>query len=945
MNTHIFISYGHDEFAPKVEVIMKSLNHRKEYQIWWDGDMKKSADWVRQIEDNLDQLVKSKPDSCFIYIVTPYSRSDERYNYCINEILRALEGRVRILPIMLSSAQMPLPIGSLQWYDLTQCEIDINGKDFQNRLEEICKIIDSREPIKIDGRQGSLHNLLRPCQFTLDINKHLQNYCPRQWLLDATLNWLENRNERILLVEGGPGTGKTAFSLWIATREMPEIIHAWHLCQYNDMNTRSLLTCVKSLTWYLASRLPYFYNSLDLSQVEELVQGGEDNSGTMLKELILKKLKETNVTGERIVILIDALDEASENGVNKVAEILTQYVSDMPEWLRFIITTRNDSSVTLPLKDVSYVIDLDDQSNRENCSLDVSAYVKANLDKAIIADNNNIVNLITERSGNVILYAKLMCAAINKGEKLDIFTLPQGLSSYYDGHMGRYFGRGSKYDFETHALPIIHIMLASYQPIKRDYIYRRIHDTEDWCKDKSRFKRVLDCFGPLLKETEEFILPFHKSFSDWLTDSGNHRFYASREDGIEKMCDWGFEVLSDEFVEELDVHFYTYQPQYLIEAKRYKDLLRLYSDIGFWKNRRNILGIDLILQRMLVELSLMNETVRKNLFQKPGFKDVLYYFGTDLFNKGLYIQLKKSGLKIELHDGMGDKERMIALRYYYINGDYSLIGDHLELFNSCYGEKELEPQIQNMLGLATKKCGKITQSETFFRNALRLAVEQHNPLERIIYYHLNLSRVLTILCRFDEGRKELDTAMDAFFHQDWRSGIQTTDVDFSSRQLELAVRYVDVETELFSETYDAEICREEIAWADELYSSKLRRDRYYPRHLQSKVLFMLREHRFDEIDALMDELKESDSAEFDDVRTDYYLSLYQYASGRRTEGLRTAQEQLSKLKKEGTLLIERTELFALVDAMETQSHLAEVSDELKPWYNHTISIIKQIVSR
>ena len=406
MKTCIFISYGHDEFTEKVRVIIKSLNGRKEYQTWWDGDMKKSADWVRQIENNLDELVKSKPDSCFIYIVTPYSTSDKRYNFCINEILRALEGRVRILPIRLSSAPMPLPIGSIQWFDLTQCEIDVNNKDYQNRLEALCNLIDSREPLKIDGKQGGLHRLLNPCMFTLDIDKHLRNYSPRQWLLDATKDWLENRKERMLLIEGGPGTGKTAFSLWIATRKLPERIHAWHLCQYNDVNTRSLLTCVKSLTWYLASRLPYFYDSLEISKVEELTQGGEENAGTMLKELILGTLKETHANGETIVILIDALDEASINGVNKVAEILAQYADEMPEWLRFIITTRNDSSVTVPLKDVSYVIDLDAQSNDENCRTDIRAYVKSYLDQNILVHNQDIAEAIIEQSGNVILYAK-----------------------------------------------------------------------------------------------------------------------------------------------------------------------------------------------------------------------------------------------------------------------------------------------------------------------------------------------------------------------------------------------------------------------------------------------------------------------------------------------------------------------------------------------------------
>ena len=939
MKTCIFISYGHDEFTEKVRVIIKSLNGRKEYQTWWDGDMKKSADWVRQIENNLDELVKSKPDSCFIYIVTPYSTSDKRYNFCINEILRALEGRVRILPIRLSSAPMPLPIGSIQWFDLTQCEIDVNNKDFQNRLESLCNLIDSREPLKIDGKQGTLHRLLSPCMFTLDIDKHLRNYCPRQWLLDATRDWLDNRKERMLLIEGGPGTGKTSFSLWIATHKLPERIHAWHLCQYNDVNTRSLLTCVKSLTWYLASKLPFFYDSLEISKVEELTQGGEEKAGTMLKELILGTLKETHVNGETIVILIDALDEASVNGVNKVAEILSQYADEMPEWLRFIITTRNDSSVTLPLKDVSYVIDLDAQSNDENCRADIRTYVKSHLGKNILIHKQDIAEAIIERSGNVILFAKLMCDSINKSESMDVLQLPQGLSSFYDSHMRRYFDTKNGYDFDTHALPIIHFMLASYQPIKRDYIYQRIHETEEWCKDKTRFKHVLNCFGPLLKETEDYILPFHKSLCDWLTNIDNQKFYASREDGIEKMCEWGSEVLSDEFAEdELLNHFYTYQPQYLIEGKKYKDLLNIFSNCEFWEKRRNILSIDFMLQRMFIELTLMNDTIRAKVFLTQGFKDMLFSFGSDLFNKGLFIQLKNKGYSVNLRDGMNDKERMTALRYCYINEEYTSISDNLELFSRDYDDSKLEPTAQNMMGLATKKCGLISQSADFYRKALALS----DDFVATIYYHLNLSRVLTLLCQFEEGRKELDIALEAFYHKDWRSMIRSSDIEFAARQLELAVRYVHVETELFSLKYNPNICLDNLAWADNLYSSKMRIDRYYPRHLQSKILFFLREHQFSNIEPVLEELDNSLSSGFDKIRTRLYLSLYQYCTGLKDMGLQTAMELWEELKKKNTHLIEKTECLALIDMMNNQNHLTEISDELKPWYSHTISIIKQI---
>lgn len=944
MNTHIFISYGHDEFTEKVKVIMKSLNEHKEYQIWWDGDLKKSVDWVRQIENSLDELISNKPNSCFIYIVTPYSTSDDRYNFCMNEILRALEGCVRILPIRLSSAPMPLPIGSIQWLDMTQCEINVDSKEFQSRLETLCKLIDSRESVKVDGRQGALHRLLTPCQFTLDIDKHLRNYCPRQWLLDATMDWLDKGNNRILMVVGGPGTGKTAYSLWISTCKMPERIHAWHLCQYNDVNTRSQITCVKSLIWYLASRLPYFYDSLEISQIEKMVQGGEENSGAMLRDLVIGNLKETNVAKEKIVILIDALDEASENGENRVAEMLAQYVDEMPEWLRFIITTRNDSSVTLPLKEVAYVIDLDEQSNRDNCVSDIRAYVAANLYAKFIEKNKGIVNLITEKSGNVILYAKLMCDAIGKGENVDMLQLPQGLGNFYDAHMRRYFGAKCKYDYETYALPIIHIMLASFQPIKRDLIYKRIHETEDWCKDKTRFKRVLNCFGPLLKDSEEYILPFHKSLCDWLTDGTNQRFYASREDGIEKMCEWGAEVLYDEFAdEELKNHFDIYYPQYLIEAKKYKDLLDVFSCFEFWKQRRDALGIDMMFQRMFVEISLMNEAVKRKLFQNQGFKDVLIFFDEDLFDKGLFVQLKKNGFAVNLSDQMCDKDRMMAFRYLYVNGEYSLIRTNLEFFCRSYEDKDSESKAQNLLGLAAKKCGLILRSVDFYRRAISLSIEQNIPIDRIIYYRLNLCRVLVILCRFDEGRRELESALNLFYSNDWCRGIDASEIEFASRQLELAVRYVNLETELFSTTYDSVVCKRELVWADELYSSKMRIDRYYPRHLQSKILFLLREHKFDEIVPVIEELVNGTNVVFDDVRSKYYIAIYYYAIGQVKVGLGMAMELLNKLGKDNNMLIEKTELLALIDTMEKQDHFFEIGGELKPWYMHTISIIKQIV--
>ena len=255
----------------------------------------------------------------------------------------------------------------------------------------------------------------------------------------------------------------------------------------------------------------------------------------------------------------------------------------------------------------------------------------------------------------------------------------------------------------------------------------------------------------------------------------------------------------------------------------------------------------------------------------------------------------------------------------------------------------MEPSVQNFLGLVTKKYGQIRRSAEFFSSAIDLVSKQKKSLESDLYYHLNLVRILSILCRFDESHQELDKVLSLYNSKYGQSEIHNNEDDFISRQLKNHVHYVILEAELSSLPCDFHLCESKLAMADQLYSSKMHIDRYYPRHLQSKILFLLRKHRFDEIGPVFDELDKSQSIKFDIIRSQYYLALYQYVIGHRTEGLQTAMNQLTALKAMDILLIERTEFYALIDTLEGQNHMGEVSEELRPWYSHTKSIIQQII--
>lgn len=79
-----------------------------------------------------------------------------------------------------------------------------------------------------------------------------------------------------------------------------------------------------------------------------------------------------------VVILIDALDEATKNGCNELAELAASGFSKTPGWLRVILTSRPEPGVKLFLQGYSpFTLEADQPENVE----DLKTYVTKELEK------------------------------------------------------------------------------------------------------------------------------------------------------------------------------------------------------------------------------------------------------------------------------------------------------------------------------------------------------------------------------------------------------------------------------------------------------------------------------------------------------------------------------------------------------------------------------------
>ena len=940
MNNQIFVflSYGHDDYANQAECLYKELKKTSNLTVWWDGELSPSDDWYATIDSQLNELIHKKPNSCFIFVVSPYSTNTIRDNFCIKEIIKALMGGVRIIPIKIVDCTMPLILGNIQWMDFS--DFNKSENKLSSHIKLLRRIIKQKSDVPRDGKQSVLYRLLEPCSYALDFQKHI-NYVERPWLLNAVESFVYKSNQPIMLILGGPGTGKTAFAVRLShSCSISEHIAAWHLCQYNDYRTGVLRNAVKSLVFFLSRSIKEYYDMLEPAMLERILNNTETDASTLFKALILEPINNIKKQRHNWVILIDALDEMSSENAQKFARMLASYATQLPNWLKIILTSRNDDRITTHLKaNSTVIIDLDSDESIMSCKEDVERYVESK-----IAANSVQITKVAQKSGNNFLFAQLLCNDISNLNENDEINLPKGVNTYYVDYLNRYF---QEKDFIEQAVPLLNILLTSYEPMKTEDIYRHLHSNSkyEWCNCRSAFEGLIQRLGSLLKNINGSLLPFHKSFSDWLLSNNRSIYQIDRGDGLEQMIEWGNNVVNSEFPDDSDLvikHFYKYFPHYLLAGKRHQLFLQTFTDIKFWERRSQELGVDILLSSLFEELGMSTNDLRKRLFQSEKFFKVLYMFSIDLFNKGYYSNLKNLGYSVALGPNMSDEYRLLAIRYYYINELYEEIDKNLKYFIEPYKDDMIKSMVLNELGQTYRKFGELTKSADYYKESLGGNGECHMTYDDIIYTKLNLSRVLLQLGDHIGAKSSLNDAISIYKSNSWQDSFQGADYEFSSRQLERAVRYVVLETEILSSQKNDEICQRELDWADKLYSDIVKRDRYYTNHLLSKLLYLIRCNQSAEVAVLFDECKNNISCHYDQIRLSVISSLLSLGQGNTNLALQIASEQLFALKNEKVYSIQKTELLAIINHCQGTKNIKVMNDDMKGWYNQFMTIINQI---
>ena len=298
--------------------------------------------------------------------------------------------------------------------------------------EEVLEVKKSIEDLNQRGqanRTEEILNVLAKSEFEGDIEFHVSRFQEgtREWIFKKIEGWLDDRSSpnRVMVISGNAGVGKSVISA-VTCKRMQQAgrLLGSHFFQYNNSRYRNPQLMLQSLASHLCRALPEYKEAL-FDQLSRNL-GIEINS-MGVKELFALLFKEplSEITDPRrnLLLVIDALDESEYKGRNELLDVIANHFIKLPQWIRFLVTTRPEVDISNSLSDLQPLyLETNDDDNRR----DIRLFLEKQLDQVIPNSNKGaILNaLVTGLELNFFVYWQSFASKIffsSKRRNLTIF--------------------------------------------------------------------------------------------------------------------------------------------------------------------------------------------------------------------------------------------------------------------------------------------------------------------------------------------------------------------------------------------------------------------------------------------------------------------------------------------------------------------------------------------
>ena len=411
--------------------------------------------------------------------------------------------------------------------------------------------------------------------FTSYLSNARERFTGRLWLYnELETNLMKQDTDRGVLVIGEPGAGKSALTAQlICSRSSNPFIHkriiGYHLCKHADKATQDPGRFVRNLVDLMARRVPEYGMLVSNSSfiLSVLERSCLRDPFECFEQAVMAPLLQLKGEPQIYFIVIDALDEcSSESGGTSVVQFIIETSSKLPKWIRLVMTSRNDSNV---LKHFSHFPKVYLSSTDARNLQDIEVFITAKLfEDAPILERLKVMlgfssgeeisfltsRLLSQSQGN-FLYVKEMFHfwKEDRNNEVDFGHIPKTIGGIYERYLKRIYGSREKF---KPALAILEIMVAAFEPMPVDNLYRVLRTRENIDYEYEFVYALKDLSHFIRYGEDNTITIFHLSFTEWLTSNENlgNPFYVSLKRGHRRLAEYYLSVVKKTQNSAMDIY-------------------------------------------------------------------------------------------------------------------------------------------------------------------------------------------------------------------------------------------------------------------------------------------------------------------------------------------------------------------------------------------------------
>lgn len=376
------------------------------------------------------------------------------------------------------------------------------------------------EPPKAPSTAPEIHKKI--LDFRRLIVQKTRGFVGREWLFQAIQGFIERESSGYVLILGDPGIGKTSLLAEMVRRD-----GAPHHFNLRSEGIQSPEQFLPSLCAQLIAKLRLGDSSLPPEVARD---------SAVLNSLLDRAAAKLRPRGEKLLLLVDALDEADSRAILPGANTL-YLPTDLPDCV-FVVVTSRRGGYKLELRCPEHVIDLQTESAHNFADVRLFAEswlthpgILCYLEAQGLAPSDFVDELVERSEGN-FMYLHYVLPEIEHGgyATRSFATLPVGLARYYDDLWGR-MRDGDKAAWFDFKLPVLVALTIAREPISIDLI-----SDFTGIDRRARIQEVLAEWSPFLQavvvqegeERQARYRLYHESFHDFIADKDQ-----VREEGVD----------------------------------------------------------------------------------------------------------------------------------------------------------------------------------------------------------------------------------------------------------------------------------------------------------------------------------------------------------------------------------------------------------------------------